>query len=59
MPCRLLSTAKDSIFAFGLATGGTVLGTLAAWKLVGRMLGSEGWKVSYSALHSVQNSLDP
>ena len=42
--CRLGSTARDTVVAFILASIGTILGTLVAWRGVGALLGLEGSK---------------
>jgi len=42
---RLASTAKDTVVAFSLASVGTILGTLVAWRVFGALLGLEGSKV--------------
>lgn len=41
----MASTAKDAVLAFLLASLGTIAGTLVAWKIVGHLLGPEGYKV--------------
>ena len=49
--CRLASTAKDAVMAFLLASAGTVAGTMVAWRLVGHLLGAEGYKAGLSSAH--------
>jgi hypothetical protein len=43
--CRLGSTARDTVVAFFLASVGTILGTVVAWRTFGPLLGPEGSKV--------------
>ena len=40
----MASTARDAVVAFFLASIGTIVGTLVAWRLVGHLLGPEGYK---------------
>ncbi|GMH42307.1 hypothetical protein BSKO_10226 [Bryopsis sp. KO-2023] len=43
---KLLSAGGATLVAFLLGSIGTILGTLAAWALVGTNLGNEGWKLA-------------
>lgn len=55
---RLASTAKDTVFAFLLASIGTLVGTLVAWKVFGHLLGPEGYKVNtYRSFNTNRNKL--
>lgn len=45
-PARLLSSAGATLVAFLIGAVGTLLGTAAAYWLVGPRLGPDGWKVA-------------
>ena len=45
VPCSIIQSTGVVFIAFCCATIATLVGTFAAWALLGSHLGPEGWKV--------------